>query len=95
LREPDYGCGRYVCDDPSAIPMWLVVILLIVLVLLLVSIVQPAKKEPPPLKKAVDDVLEGFQKQARVWDDKKAETAFDEARKKVSDVIDKYKSKPI
>lgn len=95
LRESDFGCGRYVCDDPSSIPMWLVLLLVILLALLIVSVLQPKAKEPPPLKKAVDDVLKGYQEQAETWGDSEAKTAFGQAREKVAGVIDRYESRPI
>ena len=95
MRDAYYECARYACDDSSSIPFWLVFILLILLVILLVSWLAPPKDEPKPLKKAVDDVLKGYEDQAQTWGDSEAKTAFAQARGKVADVIEKYKSKPI
>jgi hypothetical protein len=92
MRE-DFGCPPHLCSGSGGdmdIPFWLILGLVILLALVLVQLLPPAKDPPPPLKKAVDDVLAGYEKQAVVWDDKKAEAAFREARGKVADVIAKY-----
>ena len=91
MPKTDFGCGPYLCDDPSSVPFWAVIILLILLVLLIVSFVQ-TKKDPPTLEKAVDDVLKGFEDQAQTWGNIEAKDAFSQARTKVRNEIVKYKS---
>jgi hypothetical protein len=92
VRGEDFECvTQQVCDDPSSIPFWLAVILGILLLVLLVSLVQPKKDPTPPLKKAVDDVLAGYEKQAQVWGDREAVVAFGNARRDVAAAVDKYK----
>lgn len=94
----DFGCAPLLCSSSGGwgadVPFWAILILVILGSLLIASLLQPAKP-PPTLQKAVDEVLENYQKQAVVWDDRKAETAFREARDKVRDVIAKYRSTPI
>ena len=74
--------------------MWLAILLAIILVVILLALLQPKPKEPTPLPKAVDDVLEGFQKQAATWGDPEAVSAFMQAREKVREVVNKYDSVP-
>jgi hypothetical protein len=91
MRGPNLLCETTsVCNDAWGMPFW-AILLVIVLFALLVAALLPAPKEPPPLKKAVDDVLAGYQKQAQVWGDREAETAFINAREDVGKAIDKYK----
>jgi hypothetical protein len=81
-----------VCDEPSSIPFWFTAILVALLIGLVISAIPAAKKpDPTPLKKAVDDVLAGYEKQAQVWGDTEAVTAFRHARTDVGNVLDKYK----
>lgn len=100
MRDPIFDCAPHLCESASTgasgdwgFPFWVAVLLIILVSLLIVSFVQP-KKDPPTLKKAVDDVLEGYEKQARVWGDNEAETAFRNARTDVGKVVDKYRSPP-
>lgn len=81
------------CDDRWSTPEWIAIILIVALILLVLSAI-PVKKPdpPPPLKKAVDDVLAGYEKQAQVWGDAEAVTAFKNARMDVQNVVAKYKN---
>lgn len=92
LRGPNLLCDPF-CGDAAAadwgIPFWAILLLIILFALLLAAFVTP-KKPPAPLKKAVDDVLAGFQTQAQTWGDREAESAFASARAKVAAEIDKY-----
>lgn len=82
-----------VCDEPSSFPFWIAFLLGILLLVLVVSAIQPKKADPPPpLRKAVDDVLAGYEKQAQVWGDSEAVTAFKNARMDVQTAIAKYKN---
>ena len=92
MRGHNLLCDSYVCNDVAGgVPFWAVLLLVILLALLLAAFVAP-RKEPATLKKAVDEVLEGFQTQAQTWGDKEAETAFANARNKVAAVVDKYQT---
>ena len=94
MREPDFGCGRYLCDDPSSLPMWVVILLLIILALVVASFVG-SKRVDKTLKEAVDDVLRRYEEQAQTWGDDEAGTAFSQARRSVAEVIDRYEDRPL
>jgi hypothetical protein len=94
VRGSNLLCDPY-CGDATAaagwgVPFWAILLLIILLALLLATFATP-KKDPPTLKKAVDDVLAGFQTQAQTWGDREAESAFASARAKVAAEIEKYR----